>query len=70
MIHRNSYGTPYRAGTFDDPKTKDWLWDDPEEITCFNCGEDDPQNEVESPHFDGNMVVCYCDECYEKLFES
>lgn len=67
MIHTNSYGVPYRQGTFDDPKTK---MSEPGEPGCHNCGEDDAPHDVEIPHPEGDYIVYYCNECYQKLFES
>jgi hypothetical protein len=66
MISRNPREVSHRPGTFDDPKTKDWLWpDDEPEPGCYRCGKEPADNDVDVPTPDGVMTVYYCDECYK-----
>jgi len=66
MTHRNYYGQPYPQGTFDDPKTRVEVEDDP---VCHVCGDPNAKNDVISPHsfIDEDIVVYYCEEHYNEL---
>ncbi|MFW6247045.1 MAG: hypothetical protein ACOC22_02620 [bacterium] len=60
----NSRERIYRPGTFDDPKIyRDDLRQEP--FPCFNCGDEDANNEVYN--LEKDCFVYYCDKCYENL---
>ena len=38
-----------------------------EDPVCHNCGDDNAMNDVEVSAPDGDMVIYYCDECYNNI---